>query len=399
MTSIRPRRRSSDESATTPRPSVLAVGGGHVTSSSRNPAGTTVSASEGATLDDVASPSLHSPSAPAPQPAPLCSDRLPISVGDGDSAISRTIRESPALWCRPWPPASQNCAGLFGDDFADDQRGVDTARGQPLDDVGNQVEARPTGSQADHLSVLVASRCGDLLVVGGCRRKSFHPASRAARRSARRRWSGRQAWLGDEQARGPTGNDAPTRRPAGVGPRATAAPATPLGARHSRAPHASPHPTRRCSAGPARAIVAGMMFSSLFGADAAGPAPPRASGSRLSPRSKSAMAPPRPRIDAQDRPGAPEGDYLVSVYRLTPTTTCSPDSMRPAARPSTRRVQPSTSRWRQPPPSPGSRRVRPRRFHQLGRARLDHLGAVEDVVVLEDVAFVGETCCMGSDHR
>ena len=91
-------------------------------------------------------------------------------------------------------------------------------------------------------------------------------------------------------------------------------------------------------------------------------------------------------------PSPPSGDGSVSVKRLTPTTTCSPDSMQPGPL-GHRRHEPRLQRL-----DSVERTAHREDLVELGpaprrRARrscVDDCGALEDVVVLEDVGLVGE---------
>ena len=88
-------------------------------------------------------------------------------------------------------------------------------------------------------------------------------------------------------------------------------------------------------------------------------------------------------------PSPPSGDSAVSVKALTPTTVWSPDSMRRVRvdiEPTRRDFSVSTAS-NAPPSSQHVVELRLGRRAQLVRALLDHVRAVEDVVVLEQVGL------------
>ncbi len=95
------------------------------------------------------------------------------------------------------------------------------------------------------------------------------------------------------------------------------------------------------------------------------------------------------------------GETSVSVNRLTPTTTCSPDSMRRvrSARDRTSRPFSSSIASNAPPSRQHLVQLRRGRGDEVRRLRLDHLRAVEDVArTRAGRSRRPSTCCIRNDH-
>ena len=207
--------------------------------------------------------------------------------------------------------------------------------------------------------------------------------------------------LGDEEPRRPAGQRSARRSATARRPR----PAAAAGRRRRRwgrgtrrTPRASPRPTRRSSRrrGRGRSWPASRCRRRPRPRRSSSSAAATAASSRSCPPRLARRRPSRPRRRgrrAGSRPSPPSGDGSVSVNRLTPTTTWSPDSMRRV-----RSAIDATSRafsvvdWpRRRRRARGRRRARPRPRRRSSAVRASTTSrAVEDVVVLEQVGLERE---------
>ena len=278
-----------------------------------------------------------------------------------------------------------------------------------VDHVRDQLAVRAREDrEPDHVHALVdRASARSAPASGGCPRRRRPCRRRArARRSARRRWSARRGPAcrrgSSACARAPRRRARP-RRAARRSPRP--APARPP--RRRRSARGRSRTTSRSALRPLAGRRARAGGGDRRRHDVLVGAPRRARSSssaaahgRLVARARHALervARLRPRRAGSTTrippsASAVSGDGSVSVKRLTPTSTCSPDSIR-AIR----------SRWDStsaafmygtastaPPLLLDARHLLARALEQLGDEPVHHLRALEDVGVLEQVGLVGE---------
>ena len=323
--------------------------------------------------------------------------------GLDDVAHDAVEPRSPSA-CRPRPRPPPSVAGTSASGMMPPTTtGMSRARPSAAITSGISSRCEPREDrQADHVDALVDRRAGDL------RRRQADAlvddvharVARARRRSARRRWSGRRG---------------PACRPgsSGVRPSASLTRATSSrsllerrreGGRladagrargRSRRRRAARPPTRRWSRPRARRRASpSMMFSSLA-------ATRRSSSSAARRRPRAARQARQRRRASASTPGsttrippssAVSGEGSVSVKTFTPTSTCSPASIRAirARWDSTSAAFMYGTASTAPPRSSTRRHLRARALQQLADEPVHDDRALEDVRVVEQVGLVGQ---------